>query len=331
MVSRNGNRLLTNERAEELLGAIPVDGIRGLFLDVTGLDGQPFKPEDRFFTRVLRGETISHEEVVYHRADGRSLRLRLSAVPMRRADQSIDAMLLVAEDVSTEVELNRMREEWNSLIAHDLRQPVAAIALQAQHLMAASTEQVARQEAEKILQRTARLERMIRDLLDDSLLSASRLTLEARPLELEALARAVVEAVADPTVVVHAEGTIPKVLADPARLEQVLGNLISNARKYRAPGTPVRVELLAGTKQVQVSVVNEGPGIPTEDQPRVFERYYRTEAARAYTGGLGLGLYVARGLVEAQGGRIWVESLPGRTTAFRFTVPRAPAEPDQAR
>jgi signal transduction histidine kinase len=113
--------------------------------------------------------------------------------------------------------------------------------------------------------------------------------------------------------------------ADPNRVAQVLGNLLSNARKHGVPGTPITVGIAAKGALVEVRVSNQGPGIPPEEIPRLFTRFARARRAHAEgTPGLGLGLYIAKGLVEAQGGRIWAESVPGATTTFSFTLPVSP-------
>lgn len=116
---------------------------------------------------------------------------------------------------------------------------------------------------------------------------------------------------------------LPPVLADPDRLERILGNLVTNALKYAPEGTPVCVTLDRGDGVVIVSVADQGPGIEPDEVPHIFERYYRTQATRTSHEGLGLGLYITRGLVEAHGGRIWVESRLGVGSTFSFTLPLA--------
>jgi signal transduction histidine kinase len=116
---------------------------------------------------------------------------------------------------------------------------------------------------------------------------------------------------------------------DPDRIHQVLDNLISNAEKYGRPGTEIRIECLDRGELLEVVVTNHGPGIPADELPQLFSRFGRTRDARAdRTPGIGLGLYIARGLVEAHGGHIWAESVPGATTSFHFTVPTASSHGD---
>lgn len=112
------------------------------------------------------------------------------------------------------------------------------------------------------------------------------------------------------------------VQADPTRLEQVIGNLVSNAHKYGFPDTPIRVRIEAEDDHVKVAIINEGHGIPANELPSLFNRFTRTQAAHNGTvSGLGLGLYICRGIIENLSGKIWVESKPEEITTFAFKLP----------
>jgi signal transduction histidine kinase len=119
---------------------------------------------------------------------------------------------------------------------------------------------------------------------------------------------------------------------DRTRVEQVLANLLDNAIRYSPESTTVEVILQAGDDELVVAVVDQGPGIAEDAQQRMFERYFRgTSSSRAASDGLGLGLYVAHGIVAAHGGRMWVDSKPGEGTTFSFSLPLAPQdEPSQS-
>ena len=146
-----------------------------------------------------------------------------------------------------------------------------------------------------------------------------------RPIDVDVLVRESVEQqrVMSPDRVINLQvgSSIPKVNADPTRIEQVLGNLLVNALKYSDSETAVEVEVRQVDDEVRVLVTNRGPDISAEELPKLFDRYYRTPSARAGSArGLGMGLYIAKGLMEAHGGRIWAESRPGQTT-FQFALP----------
>ncbi|MBI4498160.1 MAG: ATP-binding protein, partial [Chloroflexi bacterium] len=119
----------------------------------------------------------------------------------------------------------------------------------------------------------------------------------------------------------EAPAGLSPVLADPDRLERILMNLLGNALKYSAPDTEITVTLAQREREVVTAVKDHGPGIAPEDLPHLFQRYRRTQAAQAHQEGLGLGLYITKGLVEAHGGRIWAESQLGLGSTFSFTLP----------
>lgn len=220
-------------------------------------------------------------------------------------------------------QLHRMRDEWAAIVAHDLHQPINAIVLRADLLLRARSEEQRRQDVEQVRTSAKQLARMVGDLSDASLLETRRMRLQPERFDLSALADGIVArvpgAAAQATIRAPREGVF--VQADPGRVEQVLTNLIANALKYGAPAAPVElaIEEIDGT--AHLSVANQGPAIPADELACLFDRYARARAARASaTKGSGLGLYIAKGLVEAHGGRIWVERSDDQTV-FRFTLP----------
>jgi signal transduction histidine kinase len=174
-----------------------------------------------------------------------------------------------------------------------------------------------------------RLTELIDNLLDASRLQAGALELQFVEVALDELAERVADRFRPQTdrhfIVVDFPPDFPLVQGDPRRLEQVLANLASNAIKYSPQGGTIRISGRTTPREVIVTVTDEGVGIPLDEQERIFERFYRTSQAVArQTPGTGLGLYLARAIVEAHGGRIWVESIPGRGSSFSFSVPRGP-------
>jgi len=121
---------------------------------------------------------------------------------------------------------------------------------------------------------------------------------------------------------------LPQVQADPMRVEQILINLLSNAAKYSTSGTEISVEAKVLPTEVELAVTNEGSGLTEDETGKVFTRFYRSKNQVGKVEGLGIGLYIAKGLVEAQGGHIWVDSEPGRFTTFHFTLLRTDASPE---
>ena len=242
---------------------------------------------------------------------------------------------LVIEVARQRAELERRREEFISVVAHDLRNPIGTIGLTADLLAMRlrDLEGAHRQRAVELLSHiktgTRGLERMVRDLLDASRIETRMLALDLGDIDLAALARGVVDRIRasapDHVMTLVAPEVLPKVQADPLRVEQILVNLLSNATKYADPNTEITVAVTAHPDELEIAVTNLGSGLSPDDIGKVFSRFYRSEQHARSIDGLGLGLYIAKGLVEAHGGRIWIESEVGRYATFRFTLPRRDA------
>jgi signal transduction histidine kinase len=226
----------------------------------------------------------------------------------------------------------REREQYVHAISHDLRSPLAAIMANAQLLRRAQERDDAderqRRRAAAIEASAERLGGMIADLVDAARLEGGQLRVAPVPVDLGRLAADVVARMGDgeaERVVVAAPTGLPLAAADPARIERVLANLIGNALKYSPASAPVRVDVRSRGREVLVEVADLGPGIAPEELPRLFQRHGRTASGRGRADSLGLGLYIARGIVEAHGGRVWVESAPEAGSTFGFAVPVAGA------
>jgi PAS domain S-box-containing protein len=290
--------------------------------------GAPVPAEEVPLERALaRGEVVSGAELALVGPDGVWLPVLVSATPVV-IDGARAGAVTVYRDIRVLKELERLRDEWASLVAHDLRQPVSAIMLWVNLLRKARGEAISETERRAIdaIQSAARRgRRLIDDLLDVTRIDARRMSIRTAPLDLAALVRLATdragEVLGGREVVLS--GVDSLVLeADADRVEQVIENLLANAAKYGAAGTAIRVEVTAKGGEAEVAVTNEGPGIEPDELPLLFSRFARTRSAReGKKPGIGLGLYICRGLVEAHGGRITAESEPGRTTTFRFTLP----------
>ncbi|MBI2939443.1 MAG: GAF domain-containing protein [Chloroflexi bacterium] len=297
-------------------------------------DGHPLAHEEIPCHRAIYRNTVSDEELLIVQPDGRQIPVLAGAAPVHGFEGEMAGAVVVFQDVSALREQERLREEWISLITHDMRSPLTVIKGYAQLLIRAGRLPGVSEERSPAVQKALRsilgsaerLTRMVFDLLDASRIEARRLALAPEPVDLPSLVRTVVERAAEVTgghpVSVEIEGDFSPLAADSGRLEQVLVNLLSNAAKYGYPGTEIRVEVARRGSDARVSVVNQGPGISADDLPQLFTRFYRTRRAQTTRAtGIGLGLYISKGLVEAHGGHLWAESTPGETTAFRFTLP----------
>ncbi len=284
---------------------------------------------------LATGRGVAPEALEAVTAAGTHRSLLASAAPVALSGHLAGAIGLF-HDVTAMKVLERQREEWTSVIAHDLRQPVSAISLTSEYLLRKRGPDLSdfeRESLQAIIDSARSLERMIADLLDTSRIDAARLSIYPERVTVAALVRHTLARRCAPVpgrrVDVCVPEDLPPVDVDPDRMEQVLANLLTNAMKYGEPGTPVRVEARRRGDELVVSVVNRGQGIPIEVVPRLFERFYRSPNSQSPGGpkGIGLGLYITRSLVEAHGGRVWVESTPGEETWFSFSLPIAP-DPD---
>ena len=170
-----------------------------------------------------------------------------------------------------------------------------------------------------------RLSRLVGEMLDVSRIANGQFSVSAEPFSLVELARRVVEGELAiepdrPIAIVAPDGDLP-VSADPLRLEQVIANLVGNARKYSPPGTPIAVTVRSEGNNALVTVADRGPGIAVEDQPRLFEPFWRASAAEGAVSGMGLGLYISREIARAHGGALAAVSTPGEGSTFTLTLP----------
>lgn len=220
----------------------------------------------------------------------------------------------------------RSRAVWTAQVVHELRRPLTTLDLAAQMLEEAASEhqEPARERLENIRWAVRALADLTRDLLDTSYIEARVLKLELSPVRIASLIRSAIAHL--PNLAsrcrLQVESDADLVLsADARRLEQVLANLLDNAAKYGDATSKIDIDLVRQPDQVQVTVSSRGPGIAADQLSKVFERGERGAQAATGKPGLGLGLYIARGIIDAHGGRIWARSAPAVITQFCFTLP----------
>jgi signal transduction histidine kinase len=269
-------------------------------------------------------------ELVAHRNDGSCVPLAVSATPLHGADGALVGAAMILRDLSALRAIERMHGEAAALVVHDMQQPTHAIVLGLDLLLRGELGARDRATGERIRGATARLARMVGDLGDVSMLDAQKVRLHRQDVELARFVRDVVERCPEVAARVAVRAPAGPMIAscDVDRLEQVIANLLGNAAKYSDAGTAITVEIRRGDGHVTLSVTNRGMGIPADEIDRVFERYVRSHAAaRSALPGTGLGLYIARRLVEAHDGRIWASSVPGELTTFHVELPLRQARP----
>ncbi|MCP3059280.1 PAS domain-containing protein [Myxococcus sp. K38C18041901] len=225
----------------------------------------------------------------------------------------------------------RVRDDFLSIAAHELKTPLTPLKLHLQMMKQQATQGHAPKahHVDKALSQVSRLSLLIHDLLDATRIEAGRLELRRGPVELQGLTDEVL-AEARPLTGQHTlELVAPPeplvVLGDRGRLAQVLSNLLENAFKYSPTGGSVRLKLERDGSMAHVSVRDSGIGIPEDQREHLFQRFFRARNAPiSGFGGLGLGLYICRDIVERHGGHIWVDTRVGHGSTFHFTLPLAP-------
>jgi PAS domain S-box-containing protein len=309
-----------------------------------------FLPED-YVSRVFRsfaangdGTAETYEsDCQARRADGSQFWVHWSATPIRRTDGSIDYFMATFEDVTAKREseelsaanlaqlekLNRLKSEFISMVSHEFRTALVGIQgfselIRDQEMEASEMKTL----AGEIYDDSQRLSRMITDMLDFDRLEAGKLKLDLRQLDINEMVKDAVEhasvSTKQHTFGVELEPGLPLVLGDQDRLTQVLTNLLSNAIKYSPKGGEIRVCTHVNGGWAEVTVIDHGSGIPPEFISRLFGRYERYEDKHAgKIIGTGLGLAITRQIVEMHGGRIAVDSVVGKGSEFRFTLPLA--------
>jgi len=227
-------------------------------------------------------------------------------------------------------QLDRMRSELVSLVSHQLRAPLTNMHGAVEHIEANC--QVRNTVCVRMLailnQQVERLDRLVRDVLNTARIESGKLVIQPEPISVLPVVQQVVEqirarAINRPFELPTKPG-LPLVLADRDRVAEVLANLLDNADQYSPRGQAVAIEVRADQTEVTLSVRDAGPGLLRADLERVFDKYYRADNSDSQVAyGYGLGLFICRSLVEAQGGRIWAENTPQGGALFSFTLPVA--------
>jgi PAS domain S-box-containing protein len=325
-----GSEPFANPAAIRMLGRVSRGDDPQRTFDLKHPDGRAMAADELPVVRALRDGALINLEAVIERRGGGRFHGNISAAPVHAPSGVRLGVVVVYQDITAHKELERLRDDFAAIVAHDLRTPLHSVMLQLDHLLSqasgeASTVPVA---TLRMMKRSGhRLERITRDLLDASRIDARRMMLDRRPVSLldlvSGLLGQVQGALGARSVSIEASAEVPLVSADPLRLEQIVTNLLENAHKYAAPDTPIRIGIGAAREGAVLTVADQGPGISPDDLPHLFDRYFQTRRAREAGSGLGLGLFITQGLVEAHGGAITVESAPGAGTTFRVWLPAA--------
>ena len=297
-------------------------------------DGREFALNELQLAQELSAATTARaEEIVLEVPDGRSVRTLINATPIRSADGEVESLVVTMQDLAPLEELERSQAEFLGLVSHELRAPLTSIKGSTATVLGASPPLVPgemRQFFHIIDQQADHMRGLVSDLLDAGRIDTGTLSVAPEPAEvanLVELARNTFQSGGGKhTILVDLPPNLPPVLADRRRIVQVLNNLFSNASRHAPTSSPIQVGAMRHGVYVAISISDEGKGVPPDLLPYLFRKHTRVGADDQEHGirGLGLGLAICKGLVEAHGGRIRAESGgKGQGTRIIFTIPVA--------
>ena len=292
-------------------------------------DGSEISLEELPLAQALSvGETVRAEEIVLRVPDGRSLRALLNATPIRSEEGRVESWVVVLQDMTPLDEQERLRAEFLAMVSHELRAPLTSVKGSVATLLGPPTllnPAEMRQFHQIIDSQVDRMHLLISDLLDVARIETGALAVSPGPTDVAMLVtearNAFYSGGGRHDIETELAEELPWVMADRARMVQVMGNLLSNAARNSPESSPIRVSAAVEDVHVAVSVSDRGRGIPAESLPHLFRKFSQIDSAQQGRG-TGLGLAVCEGIVEAHGGRIWAESDgPGLGARFTFTMP----------
>ena len=330
MLDTDGCFVLVNRRFGELLGTRAP-----LLLHHTLEEARPLLIEKLSHRLAALAPTetraVSEEIIALDEPDRRFL--QFYTAPVAGVDGSeVIGRIIALRDITRERELDKMKTDFISVVSHELRTPLTSIKGYTDLLLSGAAGDNSEIQAEflGIIQlSTTRLSNLINDILDISRIESGTLKIKHEPIDYRHLVAdtlRLMKAAADAKDVsmdAALPETIPPVRGDADKVTQVLTNLVSNAIKYTPEGGWVKVSLeVTGDTSVTTCVADSGIGVAPEDQPKLFQKFFRADnSSTREAGGTGLGLVIAKTLIELMGGTIWLESEPNRGSKFYFTLP----------
>ncbi|MBU0706778.1 cache domain-containing protein [Patescibacteria group bacterium] len=256
----------------------------------------------------------------------------ITATPLKDNSGEVHGGVLVMKDVTKEQEIDKMKSEFVSVASHQLRTPLSASKWFLEMLINKEAGAINKEQAEyldHIFKSNERMIALVNDLLNVSRIESGTIAIEPLPTNIDGLVRSVIFELTPQvkkknikTVFQSVKGGLPNINIDPKLIRQVFQNLLSNAVKYTSEKGSVGVRVKTDKNYATFEIFDTGVGIPKKQQPKVFKKFFRADnVITMQTEGTGLGLYVAKSIVDASGGKIWFESVEGKGTSFFFTLP----------
>jgi len=310
---------------------IPMGAIRGRSHDniirwVNIKDGTPLEKAEAGGWPLTPNATLYVEgDLEMH--NGMYLPVGITYAPLINQEGALVNIVVTVRDITRFREAEELKSTFISVISHELKTPVALIKGYTSTLRredVAWDKAVVHDSLKVIEEETDRLTVLIENLLDASRLQAGALSINLSDVDIKVLAHRIADKFRTQTsiheIIVDFPDNFPIIMADEDRITQVFSNLLSNAIKYSSKGGEIRLTGKVQNEQVIVCISDQGPGISPNDIPHVFDRFYRSAEASRSTKGAGLGLYLSKAVIEAHGGRIWVDPKPGDGARICFSL-----------
>ncbi len=282
-------------------------------------------------SQISQNKTVSSEVALS--INGKQIFLRVLASPFLDENGQLLGTVYVLDDITQAKEIDEMKSDFVNLVSHELRTPLTSILGYAQLILDGKRGTITQQQRDSLMtvhRQANRLKSLIEALLDVSRIESGRIEMEKEEISLLDVAKYRLEEIKPQADAKNiklefiAPESLPPILGDEERLGRVFTNLIGNAIKFTPPEGTITVRLRLDGRWVLSQVIDTGPGIPEEEQEKIFEKFYQVSKLQTrLQGGSGLGLSIAKSIVEAHGGRIWVKNSPGRGSDFRFVLPIA--------
>ncbi len=320
---------LVNPAAEQLLGINSPELLNKVYFEVLGVSdrqGNPVPPEASPILQAIHNSASTEPRVFrVNNQDDKQMMIALVAAPIVDSG-SVTGVVGVFRDVTKEQEVSRLKDEFVSLVSHELRTPMASVLGFSELMLTRTlTQEKSRMYVETIHKEAVRLSGLINDFLDIQRMEAGRQIYNYSEVDFNLILRTVLNIFSAERERIHTfiPTDLPYLRADPDRIVQSLTNLVGNAIKYSPKGGNIEVAAYLNLEgMVEISVMDYGLGIPKEAMGQLFSKFYRVDNSdRREIGGTGLGLAISREIIEAHGGKIWLESVLGKGSTFYFTLP----------
>jgi two-component system KDP operon response regulator KdpE/two-component system response regulator VicR len=327
-----GQIRLANPAAAALLGEIAPDAalraqpwVRRVYRP----GGEPCAPDELpLLQSIEHGEARRGVELIVEQPGGQRVPVLITSMPLHAEQGALRGAVAFFQDLRLLREVERLKSDFVALVSHELRTPLTAIQGCVQTLLSGGEADPKRTHEflQIIAEQGDRLQELIDNLLSLSQVEAGALRLRRELVQPEQLLQSVLRQLRDRLSGLRVQTDFAAgkrlVSADPRRIEQVLFNLLDNARKFSPSGSVITIYTKHSADTVTLGVRDQGPGIPARERERVFERFYQLEQTTTRNvGGSGLGLAICKAIVEAHGGHIWVAEAPGHGAEFAFSLP----------